>query len=245
MKISLEFFPPKTDEQHAVLARALPKLQAVNPEYVSVTFGAGGSTLSYTPETVRVLKQTWGFDAAPHISCMGGSREEIRQLLKLYQAMGCKRLVALRGDMPSGMAGFGDFRYANELVEFIRAETGTEFHIQVGCYPETHPQAGDAFADLKNLKRKIDAGADGAITQYFFNTDAYFRLSMTRGASASPKRSSPASCRSAILRSSSAFPKSVAPKSRAGSTNACAAWATTATPFVSWAPTWWRRSAAA
>jgi methylenetetrahydrofolate reductase (NADPH) len=176
MKISLEFFPPKTDEQHAVLARALPRLKAVEPEYVSVTFGAGGSTLSYTPETVRVLKQTWGFDAAPHISCMGGSREEIRQLLKLYQAMGCKRLVALRGDMPSGMAGFGDFRYANELVEFIRAETGTDFHIQVGCYPETHPQAGDAFLDLKNLKRKIDAGADGAITQYFFNTDAYFRF---------------------------------------------------------------------
>ncbi len=176
MKISLEFFPPKTDEQRETLAKAMPKLKALKPEYASVTFGAGGSTLSYTPETVRMLRQVHGLDAAPHVSCMGGTREEIRQLLKLYQAMGCKRIVALRGDMPSGMAGFGDFRYANELVKFIRDETGDSFHIEVGCYPEVHPQADDAFADLEHFKRKMDAGADGAITQYFFNTDAYFRF---------------------------------------------------------------------
>lgn len=176
MKISFEFFPPKTDEQRETLDKALPRLKALGPEYASVTFGAGGSTLSYTPETVRMLRQEHGLEAAPHISCMGGTREEIRQLLKLYQAMGCRRVVALRGDMPSGMAGFGDFRYANELVEFIRQETGDSFHIEVGCYPEVHPQADDAFADLAHLKRKLDAGADAAITQYFFNTDAFFRF---------------------------------------------------------------------
>jgi len=176
MQISLEFFPPKTDEQRDTLHKALPRLKSLSPEYVSVTFGAGGSTLSYTPETVRMLRQEHGLEAAPHVSCMGGTREEIRQLLKLYQAMGCKRIVALRGDMPSGMAGFGDFRYANELITFIRAETGTAFHIEVGCYPEVHPQSDDAFADLQHFKRKMDAGADAAITQYFFNTDAYFRF---------------------------------------------------------------------
>ena len=176
MQLSLELFPPKTDEQRSALRRALPQFRRLAPEYVSVTFGAGGSTLSYTPDLVRELKQDFGFEAAPHLSCMGGTREEIRHLLKLYQAIGCRRLVALRGDMPSGMAGVGELRYANELVAFIRAETGSAFRIEVGCYPEVHPQAVDAFADLKNLKRKFEAGADGAITQYFFNSDAYFRF---------------------------------------------------------------------
>jgi len=174
--ISLEFFPPKTDEQKATLEVSLPKLKTLKPEYVSVTFGAGGSTLSYTPETVRHLRDEHGLDAAPHVSCMGGTRAEIRKLLDQYQTMGCKRIVALRGDLPSGMASYGDFRYASELVEFIRRECDGFFHIEVACYPEMHPQAGDAHADLKNFIAKVKAGADGAITQYFYNPDAYFRF---------------------------------------------------------------------
>jgi methylenetetrahydrofolate reductase (NADPH) len=175
-EISFEFFPPKTDEQRAQLAATAKALKAKKPSYVSVTFGAGGSTLSYTPDTVRQLRETHGLDAAPHISCMGGTRAEIRSLLKQYRDMGCKRLVALRGDLPSGMASSGDFRYANELVEFIRRETGDWFRIEVACYPEFHPQAEDAQADLQNFRRKVAAGANGAITQYFFNPDAYFRF---------------------------------------------------------------------
>ena len=174
--ISFEFFPPKTDEQKATLDAALPKLKALGPEYVSVTFGAGGSTLSYTPETVRKLRDEHGLDAAPHVSCMGGTREEIRTLLAHYKAMGCRRIIALRGDLPSGMAGYGDFRYASELVSFVRSESNGFFHIEVACYPEMHPQANDAQADLKNFIAKVDAGANGAITQYFFNPDAYFRF---------------------------------------------------------------------
>ena len=174
--ISFEFFPPKTDEQKATLEAALPKLKALKPEYVSVTFGAGGSTLSYTPETVRHLRDEHGLDAAPHLSCMGGTRAEIANLLDQYKAMGCKRIVALRGDLPSGMASYGDFRYASDLVEVIRKERDGYFHIEVACYPEMHPQAGDAQSDLANFKRKVDAGANGAITQYFFNPDAYFRF---------------------------------------------------------------------
>lgn len=174
--LSFEFFPPKTDEQRDILEKALPRLKALAPEYVSVTFGAGGSTLSYTPDTVRGLRERHGLDAAPHLSCMGGTRAEIRALLDEYKAMGCRRLVALRGDLPSGMASYGDFRYASELVEFIRRERDGDFHIEVACYPEMHPQAGDAQADLRHFAAKVKAGANGAITQYFFNPDAYFRF---------------------------------------------------------------------
>lgn len=174
--ISFEFFPPKTDEQRAQLDRAAKELKSLKPEYVSVTFGAGGSTLSYTSDTVERLHQQHGLDVAPHLSCMGGSRAEIAALLDSYRAAGYRRIVALRGDLPSGMATPGDFRYAAELVRFIREHSGDYFHIEVAAYPEMHPQAEDVHTDLRHFKAKVDAGADGAITQYFFNADAYFRF---------------------------------------------------------------------
>ena len=174
--ISFEFYPPKTDEQRAQLGRTVKRLKAHAPEFVSVTFGAGGSTLSYTPETVRELRQAHALNGVPHVSCMGGTREEIGNLLQLYRALGCDRIVALRGDLPSGMARMGDFRFATDLVRFIRDEHGEHFRIEVGCYPETHPQAEEALADLRHFKAKVDAGATSAITQYFYNADAYFRF---------------------------------------------------------------------
>jgi methylenetetrahydrofolate reductase (NADPH) len=174
--ISFEFFPPKTDEQREQLERAATQLKRWNPEYVSVTFGAGGSTLSYTPETIARLRDVHGYEAAPHLSCMGGTRAEIKDLLDRYVAAGVRRIVALRGDMPSGMATSGDFRYASDLVRFVREQADGAFRIEVACYPEVHPQAEDARADLENFRRKVEAGADGAITQYFFNPDAYFRF---------------------------------------------------------------------
>ena len=174
--ISFEFYPPKTDDQRAQLDKAAAKLKSQNPEYVSCTFGAGGSTLSYTPETVERLHRVHGYDAAPHLSCVGGTRAELGELLERYKTMGCRRIVALRGDLPSGMGHTGDFHYATDLVDFIRREHDGYFHIEVGCYPECHPQADDALVDLKHFKAKIDAGADGAITQYFYNADAYFRF---------------------------------------------------------------------
>ncbi len=174
--VSFEFYPPKTDEQRQQLERAVVRLKAHAPVFVSVTFGAGGSTLSYTPDTVRLLREQHGLDAVPHLSCMGGTRLEIAELLARYRALGCSRIVALRGDLPSGMATAGDFRYAADLVRFIRAEHGRHFRIEVAAYPETHPQADDAHIDLRHFKAKVEAGADGAITQYFFNADAYFRF---------------------------------------------------------------------
>lgn len=176
LPISFEFYPPKTDEQRTQLDRSVQKLKAHAPQFMSVTFGAGGSTLSHTPETVQRLRSEHGVAGVPHLTCVGGSREEIRSLLKLYRALGCDRVVALRGDTPSGMVRSGDLRYASELVELIRAEHGDHFHVEVAAYPETHPQAEDAHVDLRNFKTKIDAGANGAITQYFYNTDAYFRF---------------------------------------------------------------------
>jgi len=176
LPISFEFYPPKTDEQRTQLDRSVQKLKAHAPQFMSVTFGAGGSTLSHTPETVQRLRSEHGVAGVPHLTCVGGNREEIRSLLKLYRALGCDRIVALRGDTPSGMVRSGDLRYANELVELIRTEHGDHFTIEVAAYPETHPQAEDAMADLRNFKRKVDAGADSAITQYFYNTDAYFRF---------------------------------------------------------------------
>jgi len=151
------------------------QLAQLNPEFFSVTFGAGGSTRDRTLETVIEIQRE-GHEAAPHLSCIGSTRESIRAILDEYKSHGIRHIVALRGDMPSGMACAGEFRYANELVEFIRAETGDWFRIEVAAYPEFHPQAISAQADLANFKRKVDAGADAAITQYFYNADAYFNF---------------------------------------------------------------------
>jgi methylenetetrahydrofolate reductase (NADPH) len=172
---SFEFFPPKTAEGMANLRQVRSELAKFSPEFFSVTFGAGGSTRDRTMDTVLEI-QDEGFGAAPHISCISSSKQEIRELLQAYQAKGIKRLVTLRGDIPSGEVSVGDFKYASELVDFIRAETGDWFHLEVAAYPEFHPEAGSAQKDLENFKRKIDAGADSAITQYFYNVDAYFRF---------------------------------------------------------------------
>ncbi len=172
---SFEFFPPQTTEGVEKLGNTRKQLAALKPEFFSVTFGAGGSTRDRTLETVTQIKAE-GYEAAPHLSCVGSTRENIRAILKTYQDAGIKRIVALRGDLPSGMATAGEFQYANELVEFIRAETGDHFHLEVAAYPEFHPQAKSARDDILNFKRKIDAGANSAITQYFYNADSYFHF---------------------------------------------------------------------
>ncbi|MEO8848433.1 MAG: methylenetetrahydrofolate reductase [NAD(P)H] [Casimicrobiaceae bacterium] len=173
--LSLEFFPPRTPEGARKLAAVRASLRALAPGYCSVTFGAGGSTREGTLETVLAFRAD-GFVAAPHISCIGSTRDNIRAVLEQYRAHDVDHLVALRGDAPSGNADAGEFRYANELVSFIRAEMGDRFHIDVAAYPETHPQARSPRDDLVNFKRKVDAGADSAITQYFFNDEAYWHF---------------------------------------------------------------------
>ncbi len=171
---SLEFFPPRDIAAQERLVRAAKQMLAIQPRYVSVTFGAGGSTRAGTAETVRTLANM-GCDAAPHLSCIGASRDQLRDILAQYREAGVRRVVALRGDLPSGMGGdAGELRYAVELVRFIREETGDWFHIEVAAYPEMHPQALSPTADLNHFVAKVQAGADAAITQYFFNPDAYF-----------------------------------------------------------------------
>ena len=172
---SFEFFPPKTADGIANLRETRVQLAKFKPEFFSVTFGAGGSTTDRTKETVFEM-QAEGHQAAPHISCISSSKEEIRALLTAYKVHGIKRLVTLRGDVPSGEVSVGDFKYANELVTFIRQETGDWFHLEVAAYPEFHPEAISAAKDMANFKRKIEAGANSAITQYFYNADAYFRF---------------------------------------------------------------------
>jgi methylenetetrahydrofolate reductase (NADPH) len=173
---SFEFFPPKTPEGADKLRAVRAKLAAVQPAFFSVTFGAGGSTREGTWNTVTEIAAA-GLAVAPHISCIGTTRASVRELLLAFRSRGIRRLVALRGDLPSGAAGgAGDFRYANELVEFIRAETGDWFHVEVAAYPEYHPQSRSPADDLANFARKVKAGADSAITQYFYNSDAYFRF---------------------------------------------------------------------
>ena len=175
-RISFEYFPPRTAAQQATLDETHRQLKKLSPEYFSVTFGAGGSTQQFTEQTVLRINAEQGQQAAPHLSCIGSTRESICEILSGYQEAGISRLIALRGDRPSGMASAGELRYANELVELIRSETGDHFTINVACYPEYHPEAATAQHDLSHFKRKIDAGANEAITQYFFNADAYFRF---------------------------------------------------------------------
>ena len=172
---SFEFFPPKTPEGVEKLRATRRQLAQLNPKFFSVTFGAGGSTRDRTLEAVREI-QADGLEAAPHLSCIGSTEANVRDILHEYQRQGIRHLVALRGDLPSGSMDVGEFSYANELVAFIRKETGDWFDIEVAAYPEVHPQARSYNEDLKNFKRKVDAGANAAITQYFFNADAYFHF---------------------------------------------------------------------
>jgi methylenetetrahydrofolate reductase (NADPH) len=175
LTLSFEFFPPNTDEGAEKLAVTARELAALKPKFFSVTYGAGGSTQARTLKAVLDLRAA-GYAAAPHISCIGSTHAGLRATLQQYQDNGIKHVVALRGDLPSGTASAGEFHYANELVTFIRAEFGNHFHIEVAAYPEYHPQAKSARDDLNNFKRKVEAGADSAITQYFYNADAYYHF---------------------------------------------------------------------
>jgi methylenetetrahydrofolate reductase (NADPH) len=172
---SFEFFPPKTDEGVAKLRAAWNQLAQLKPRFFSVTYGAGGSTRERTLGTVLEIRQA-GHEAAPHLSCIGSSRADITATLDLYKSEGIRHIVALRGDLPSGTASSGELAHANELVELIRARTGDWFHVEVACYPEFHPQAKSPGDDLAQFKRKVEAGANAAITQYFYNADCYFRF---------------------------------------------------------------------
>jgi methylenetetrahydrofolate reductase (NADPH) len=173
--LSFEFFPTKTDAGHEKLMGVARQLAAYTPDFFSCTYGAGGSTRDRTLNTVLQLESEVNVPAAPHLSCVGDSKQDLRALLAQYKAAGIKRIVALRGDLPSGMGmSSGELRHANDLVEFIRAETGDHFHIEVAAYPEMHPQARNFEDDLINFARKANAGASSAITQYFFNADSYF-----------------------------------------------------------------------
>ena len=175
-KFSFEFFPPKTPEAVGKLQTTQEHLARLKPDFFSVTFGAGGSTRERTFETVMDIYQKTGIDGVPHVSCIGSTAEEIQNVLKTYMDAGINKVVALRGDLPSGSIGGGPLRYASELVEFIRKETGDHFHIEVAAYPEFHPQALSAQKDIENFKHKIDVGADAGLTQYFYNPDAYYRF---------------------------------------------------------------------
>ncbi|TCK42002.1 5,10-methylenetetrahydrofolate reductase (NAD(P)) [Paraburkholderia sp. BL8N3] len=175
IELSFEFFPPKTQDGVEKLRATRAQLAPLKPKFVSVTFGAGGSTQQGTLDTVLEMAEE-GFEAAPHLSCIGSSKESLRAILGAYRAHGIRHIVALRGDLPSGMGEVGELRYASELVSFIRAEHGDWFNIEVAAYPEYHPQSRSPRADLENFVRKVQAGANSAITQYFYNGDAYFRF---------------------------------------------------------------------
>jgi len=172
-ELSFEFFPPRTEKGVDNLVQVHAELAKFKPEFFSVTFGAGGSTQDGTYDAVKSMIAT-GSDAAPHISCIGSSKDNIRVMVQSYLDLGVKRLVVLRGDLPSGMVERGDFNYANELVSFIRAEFGDQLHLEVAAYPDFHPESPNPAQDIENFKRKVDAGANSALTQYFYNADSYF-----------------------------------------------------------------------
>jgi len=172
--VSFEFFPPRTDEQRLTLESTWRKLAPLKPRYLSVTFGAGGSALDATCETVNDLIKRSGVPVAPHISCMARSREMLRELLDGYRQAGVRRLVVLRGDRPEGLAGPGPFQYASELVRFVREEFADHFYVEVACYPEFHPESPSPQSEMKYFRQKVEAGANGAVTQYFYNPDSYF-----------------------------------------------------------------------
>ncbi|MBN3723472.1 methylenetetrahydrofolate reductase [NAD(P)H] [Burkholderia sp. Ac-20379] len=175
IELSLEFFPPKTAEGVDKLRATRAQLLPLKPKFVSVTFGAGGSTQQGTLDTVLDMQKD-GLEAAPHLSCIGSSKDSLRAILEQYRSHGIRHIVALRGDLPSGMGEVGELRYASELVSFIRAEHGDWFWLEVAAYPEYHPQARSPKLDLQHFAAKVKAGANSAITQYFFNADAYFRF---------------------------------------------------------------------
>ncbi len=172
-KFSLEFFPPRTDKGMEKLKTVIQDLSPLNPEYMSVTYGAGGTTQAKTLETVSYIQQHSPFDAAPHLTCIGATEESLTELLDTYEALGVKRIVALRGDLPSGMMDPGEFKFASDLVKYIKDTRGDTFKIEVAAYPETHPQARNCNVGIKWFKHKVDQGADAAITQYFYNVDSY------------------------------------------------------------------------
>lgn len=172
-ELSFEFFPPRSEQGVASMAAAFNSLKRFQPDFISVTFGAGGSTQQGTLEAVTTI-QNAGVEAAPHITCVGSTRTEIKAIVESYLNIGISRLVVLRGDLPGGMVERGEFRYANELVHFLREEFGNDLHLEVAAYPDFHPESATPKSDLANFKRKIDAGANSAITQYFFNADGYF-----------------------------------------------------------------------
>jgi methylenetetrahydrofolate reductase (NADPH) len=175
-KISLEFFPPRTPEGMEKLKTVIQDFGQFSPDYMSVTYGAGGTTQEKTLDTVRYIQSETAYDAAPHLTCIGATHESVLALLDTYQEIGVKRIVALRGDLPSGMMDPGEFKYASDLVAFIRQERGDAFHLEVAAYPETHPQARNCEIGIKWFKHKVEQGADSAITQYFFNLDSYLQF---------------------------------------------------------------------
>lgn len=172
-KISLEFFPPRTEKGMNKLKTVIQDLSVLNPEYMSVTYGAGGTTQAKTLETVKYIQQNTQFESAPHLTCIGATEESLTELLDTYEKLGVKRIVALRGDLPSGMMDPGNFKYASDLVSYIKQTRGNTFKLEVAAYPETHPQARNCTVGMKWFKHKVDKGADAAITQYFYNVDSY------------------------------------------------------------------------